>query len=56
MHLNVNVVCTIIVHQRFEIFSSLLRRFSEPRFSEILDLMNKLQYPFSYFTLYRDPI
>ena len=27
-------------------------QFSEPRFSEILDLMNKLQLPFSYFTLY----
>ena len=25
-------------------------RFSEPQFSEILDLMNKLQLPFSYFT------
>ena len=25
--------------------------FSEPQFSEILDLMNKLQHPFSYFTL-----
>ena len=27
-------------------------RFSEPRFSEILNLMNELQLPFSYFTLY----
>ena len=27
-------------------------RFSEHQFSEILDLMNKLQLPFSYFTLY----
>ena len=25
-------------------------QFSEPQFSEILDLMNKLQLPFSYFT------
>ena len=31
-------------------------RFSESRFSEILDLMNKLQLPFSYFTLYSDSI
>ena len=31
-------------------------RFSEPRFSEILNLMNKLQLPFSYFTLYHDSI
>ena len=31
-------------------------RFSEPRFSEILNLMNKLQLPFSYFTLYSDSI
>ena len=36
-------------------------RFSEPqsseaRFSEILNLMNKLQFPFSYFTLYPDSI
>ena len=31
--------------------STLETRFSEPRFSEILDLMNKLQLPFSYFTL-----
>ena len=30
--------------------------FSEPQFSEILDLMNKLQLPFSYFTLYPDSI
>ena len=30
--------------------------FSEPRFSEILDLMNKLQLPFSYSTLYPDSI
>ena len=30
--------------------------FSEPRFSEILDLMNKLQPSFSYFTLYPDSI
>ena len=30
--------------------------FSEPRFSEILDLMNKPQLPFSYFTLYPDLI
>ena len=51
-----NVVCTIIVHQRFEIFSSLLRGFSEPRFSEILDLMNKLQNPFPYFTIHSDSI
>ena len=27
-------------------------RFSKPQFSEILDLMNKLQLAFSYFTLY----
>ena len=31
-------------------------RFSEPQFSEILNLMNKLQLPFSYFTLYSDSI
>ena len=30
--------------------------YSEPRYSEILDLMNKLQLPFSYFTLYPDSI
>ena len=29
-------------------------RFSESRFSEILNLMNKLQLPFSYFSLYPD--
>ena len=29
-------------------------RFSKPRFSEILNLMNKLQLLFSYFTLYPD--
>ena len=28
----------------------------ETRFSEILDFMNKLQLPFSYFTLYSDSI
>ena len=28
----------------------------ETQFSEILDLMNKLQFPFSYFTLYPDSI
>ena len=28
-------------------------RFSDFRFSEILDLMNKLQLPFSYFTLFQ---
>ena len=32
MHLNMNVVCKIIVHQRFEIFSSLQKN------SEILEL------------------
>ena len=31
-------------------------RFSEHQFSEILDLMNKLQLPFSYFTLYTDSV
>ena len=31
-------------------------RFSELRFSEILNLMNKLQFPFSYLTLYSDSI
>ena len=31
-------------------------RFSEPWFSEMLDVMNKLQLPFSYFTLYLDSI
>ena len=31
-------------------------RFSKPQFSEILDLMNKLQLAFSYFTLYPDSI
>ena len=31
-------------------------QFSEPGFSEILDLMNKLQLTFSYFTLYSDLI
>ena len=31
-------------------------RFSKPQFSEILDLMNKLQLAFSYFTLYSDLI
>ena len=30
--------------------------FSEPRFSEILDLMNKILLPFSYSTLYQDSI
>ena len=30
--------------------------FSEPGFSEILDLMNKLQLPFSYSSLYPDSI
>ena len=29
-------------------------RFSEPRYSKILDLINELQLPFSYFTLYPD--
>ena len=29
-------------------------RFSEPQFSEILDIMDKIQLPFSYFTLYLD--
>ena len=31
-------------------------RISEPGFSEILDLMNKLQLLFSYFTFYGDSI
>ena len=31
-------------------------RFSEPQFSEMLQLMNSLQLPFSYFTLYPDSI
>ena len=31
-------------------------RFSEPRFSEVLNLMNELQLPFSYFALYPDLI
>ena len=31
-------------------------RFSEFLFSEMLDLMNKLQLTFSYFTLYSDLI
>ena len=31
-------------------------RLSEPWFSEILDLMNKLQLPLSYFTLYPNSI
>ena len=31
-------------------------RFSEPRFSETRNLMNKNQLPFSYFTLYSDLI
>ena len=31
-------------------------RISEPRFSEILDLMNKLELPFLYCTLYPDSI
>ena len=31
-------------------------QFSEPRFSEILNLMNKLRLFFSYFTLYPDSI
>ena len=31
-------------------------RFSEPRLCEILDLMNKLQLPFSYFTIHPDSI
>ena len=30
--------------------------FSEPRFSEILNLINELQLPFSYFTLNPDSI
>ena len=30
--------------------------FSEPQFNEIFDLMNKLQLPFTYFTLYPDSI
>ena len=28
--------------------------FSEPQFSEVLNLMNKIQLPFSYFTFYPD--
>ena len=31
-------------------------RFSELQFSEILDLMNKLELPFTYFTLYSNTI
>ena len=31
-------------------------RFSEPRYSKIFDLMNKLQLTFSYFTIYPDSI
>ena len=31
-------------------------RFSEPRLSEILNLMYKLQLPFSYFTIHSDSI
>ena len=31
-------------------------RFSEPQFSEMLQLMNSLQLPFSYFTLYPDSL
>ena len=38
------------------LLNTLKTRFSEPRFSEIIDLMNKLQLPFSYFTLYPDSI
>ena len=37
-------------------FNNPKTRFSEPRFSEILDLMNKIQLPFSYSTLYPDSI
>ena len=38
------------------IVCTLKTRFSEPRFCEILNLMNKIQLPFSYFTLYPDSI
>ena len=31
-------------------------RFCEPRYSEILNSMKKLQLPFSYFALYPDSI
>ena len=31
-------------------------RFSEPQYSETLNLMNKFLLPFSYFTLYPDSI
>ena len=33
-----------------------IRKFYHDQFSEILNLMNKLQLPFSYFTLYPDLI
>ena len=37
-------------------FDTLETQFSELRFSEILDLINKLQLTFSFFTLYPDSI
>ena len=46
---NKNLICITIA-----IISTPETRFSEPQFSEILDLMNTLQLPFSYFTLYPD--
>ena len=48
---NKNLICITIA-----IISTPETRFSEPQFSEILDLMNELQLPFSYFTLYLDSI
>ena len=38
------------------IYIRLKTRFSEPQFSEILNLMNKLQLPFLYFTLVHNNI
>ena len=55
------IILTIFFNNIFSSFlfskkSTPKTRFSEPRFSEILNLMNKPQLPFSYFTLYSDSI
>ena len=45
-----------VSYTKIQKFTTPETRFSEPRYSEILNLMNKLQLPFSYFTLYSDSI
>ena len=56
LHIDIGSIYFFMKPKSGEQLSTPETQFSEPRFSEILKIMNKLQLTFLYMTLYPDSI